>query len=243
MALDEQAGVYLTGYSREFPTTPGAYDTISGSEDAFVTKLEMPAPAYARPLSAGRLSAPLVIAFAPCTNPNREHGPPLLGSSCHPPVPASGHLTVGAEFAGSVRVSAIAGNPGTTADEADVRLRVSLTDVWSGAGPADYTGELVSSQTVRLTDRWSGSLPPNDPATAEDHTFAFPLSCTATPDPDAGSTCAIDTTADAVTPGLVAEGKRAIWQLGPLQVFDGGSDGVAATEPNTLFATQGLFAP
>ena len=48
---------------------------------------------------------------------------------------------------------------------------------------------------------------------------------------------------DAVTPGSVVEGKRAIWQLGQVEVTDGGADGVASTEPNSPFARQGLFAP
>ena len=40
------------------------------------------------------------------------------------------------------------------------------------------------------------------------------------------------------------EGKRAIWQLGQVQVFDGGPDGTAATPSgNTLFAVQGVFVP
>ena len=44
-------------------------------------------------------------------------------------------------------------------------------------------------------------------------------------------------------PGAVVEGKRAIWQIGQVQVYDGGSDGLVSTAPNTLFATQGLFVP
>ena len=39
------------------------------------------------------------------------------------------------------------------------------------------------------------------------------------------------------------EGKRSIWELGQVQVYDGGSDGVAATRRNTLFALQGVFVP
>ena len=44
-------------------------------------------------------------------------------------------------------------------------------------------------------------------------------------------------------PGSAPEGRKAIWELGQVQVFDGGPDGLAATAPNTLFATQGLFVP
>ena len=44
--------------------------------------------------------------------------------------------------------------------------------------------------------------------------------------------------------GAVPEDERAIWQIGDLEVYDGGSDGLAATTlDNTLFAVQGLFVP
>jgi dipeptidyl aminopeptidase/acylaminoacyl peptidase len=198
--------------------------------------------AYPRPLSAGKLRVSLVPAYASCGNPNRTHGPPLDRPSCSPPALASQHLTVGgangtaANFAGSARVSAIEGDPSTSADDADVRLRLSLADVRT-TDLGDYTGELLSSQTLRLTDRTSGA------ATVEDVTYSFPLQCSPTSAESIGSTCAVDTTADAVAPGAVVEGVRSIWQLGQLQVFDGGRDGVASTEPNTLFAVQGFFVP
>ena len=51
------------------------------------------------------------------------------------------------------------------------------------------------------------------------------------------------TSADAVNPGVIKESMRSVWQLGQVQVFDGGSDGVASTTPNTLFAVQGVFVP
>ena len=34
-----------------------------------------------------------------------------------------------------------------------------------------------------------------------------------------------------------------MWELGQVQVADGGADGDAATEPNTIFAVQGVFVP
>jgi hypothetical protein len=58
-----------------------------------------------------------------------------------------------------------------------------------------------------------------------------------------GSTCSATTTADAVVPGAVLEGRRSIWEFGKVQVFDGGSDGVVSTTPNTLFADQAVFVP
>ena len=44
-------------------------------------------------------------------------------------------------------------------------------------------------------------------------------------------------------PGVVKEIRRANWQIGQVQVFDGGADGVVSTNPNTLFAVQGVFVP
>ncbi len=41
----------------------------------------------------------------------------------------------------------------------------------------------------------------------------------------------------------MSEGKRAIWELGQIEVSDGGSDGLASTEDNTVFARQGVFVP
>ena len=78
----------------------------------------------------------------------------------------------------------------------------------------------------------------------QDTSFAVTVPCTATGGTaNIGSTCSIDTTADAVLPGVIKESRRAIWQLGQVQVFDGGSDGVVSTNPNTLFAVQGVFVP
>jgi hypothetical protein len=42
----------------------------------------------------------------------------------------------------------------------------------------------------------------------------------------------------------VKEDARAVWELGKIELFDGGSDGVISTASgNTLFATQGVFTP
>ena len=43
---------------------------------------------------------------------------------------------------------------------------------------------------------------------------------------------------------LTTEGQRAVWELGQVQVYDGGADGDAdTTGDNTLFAVQGTFTP
>jgi X-Pro dipeptidyl-peptidase C-terminal non-catalytic domain len=206
---------------------------------------------YARPKGATPLRAALAIAYRPCTSPNRGHGGPLAVGSCNPPQQASDQLTVGtldangqaANNAGSVRFDAKPGDTGTVADEADVAIAVSVTDVRKQSDLSDYTGELQATETLRITDHGNG-LNENEPGTTQDTSFPVTVPCSATAATTIGSTCAISTTADAIAPGAVREGARSNWQLGTIQVFDGGSDGVASTTAdNTLFADQGLFLP
>jgi hypothetical protein len=71
----------------------------------------------------------------------------------------------------------------------------------------------------------------------------LPAGCVSTGDATIGGDCALNTTLDALIPGVVAEGSRAIWQLGQVVVNDGGADGQAATAPNTTFAREGIFIP
>jgi hypothetical protein len=211
---------------------------------------------YQRPKGATPTRVPLVPAFNACTSPNRVHGPPDFpgnasnpDGSCNPPTQTSSQLTVGtpdangapAKSEGSVIISAIVGNPATSADEADARFRVDMTDVRNKTGLADYTGQLQLETTIRITDRDNG---PSEVATAQDSPFRVTVPCTATGDTTVGSTCSVNTTADAVLgAGAIKEGKRSIWQLGQVRVNDGGADGVASTTPNTLFATQGILVP
>jgi hypothetical protein len=42
---------------------------------------------------------------------------------------------------------------------------------------------------------------------------------------------------------VVKEGVRSAWEMDRVEVYDGGSDGLASTSGNTLFAVQGLFVP
>ena len=77
----------------------------------------------------------------------------------------------------------------------------------------------------------------------QDTPLSFTVPCTVTGSTTVGSTCALNTTVDAVTPNTVKEGRRSIWQMGKVDVFDGGADGLASTNPNTLYLTQGYFVP
>jgi hypothetical protein len=210
--------------------------------------IALPDPGYPRPRGATPLRASLVPAYRQCTAPNRQHGGPLNVGSCNPPAQESGYLTVGTmdangstpSFVGSVRMDVVTGNANTVADEADVRYRVSMTDVRKKSDLSDYTGQVRVASTVRITDRYNG---PSEVGTASDLVLPLTVPCTGTGDTAVGSTCAVTTTQDAVTPNSVLEERRSNWQMGQINVYDGGPDGVASTQDNTLFAVQGLFVP
>ncbi len=233
--------------------TPGFYryycDVHGGPNGAGMSGTVAVNTGYPRPTGASPLRTPLVVAYKPCTAANALHGTPLASSSCTPPVQESNWLTVGtpdanmsaAKSTGFVRLTTLPGNLSGPPDEADVRLETSITDVRKKSDLTDYIGQVQARLALRLTDRHNGpSL--TQPGTA-DTTFNFTIPCAATGDTTIGSTCSVTTTADAVLAGAVLEGRRSIWDSGKVQVFDGGSDGMVSTNPNTLFASQGLFIP
>jgi hypothetical protein len=143
---------------------------------------------------------------------------------------------------GSARLSALAGDPGTPADEADARLTLSISDVRNRGTLTDYSGELRGRVTRRITDRYSGASL-TEAATTVDIPLEVDVPCSATASSTVGASCTVATSLDAVLPGSVREGSRAIVQLDRVQLFDGGTDGDADTAGNTLFATQGVFIP
>jgi hypothetical protein len=110
---------------------------------------------------------------------------------------------------------------------------------------SDYTGELQVTSDLRVTDRDNSPNPGGPgPGTVQDTALPFTVPCTATGDTSVGSSCRLQTSANALYPGIAKEGNRAIWQLGQVKAYDGGADGRASTTgDNTLFLTQGLFVP
>jgi len=230
---------------------------LEHEDDAMMGQFEVvaapptPSPGFARPRGATPLRASLVPAYEECTSPNRTHAGPLAFPSCGPPVQASDHLTVGtpdangqpANSIGSARLAAVAGDPGTTADEADVGLNLSISDVRNKGSLDDYQGTLLAKVTRRITDRYNGSSLA-EPGTVADVPLEVAVPCSQTADSTIGGNCSVTTRLDALLPGSVREGDRAIWELGKVEVYDGGPDGNADTAAgNTLFATQGIFVP
>jgi dipeptidyl aminopeptidase/acylaminoacyl peptidase len=212
----------------------------------------IPINGYARPKGATPFLASLVVAYEPCSTPNEQHGPPLDGGSCAPPAQVSDFATVGtppqdpAASAGSVRADAVPDQASTPADEADVALRVSITDVRARPALTDYAGELRATTIRRITDKDNTPGPDGGTgaATVQDGPLAFTVPCAPTTDTTIGSLCSVTTTADTLVPGSVKGGLRSIWQLAQVEVYDGGTDGQASTTgDNTLFMNQGIFTP
>lgn len=216
---------------------------------------------YPHPQAAPSVQVSLVPAFHACAAPNRTHQAPLAFPSCSPPAQTSGWLTVGTPDANAAGPSSVARArwkvvipPGP--DAPDVLVTSSLTDVRCRAGTQtcgtsnasdgpDYTGEVELRVPFRLTDRFN-AVPPGggtEAATVIDITFPITFACAASASTSAGSTCETVTTLNVVVPGAIQGGKRAIWELGPVSVWDGGSDGRTETVPNSLFALQGVFVP
>ncbi len=241
--------------------------TLTTGHDVDPDWQPIPVNSYPRPKGATPTRFSLVPGYAPCISANREHGPPLAFASCNPPVPSSPHLTVGTPDLNGAGVNLIAhllartlvGNPATPSDEADVALEVAATDVrcsptsppaTCGAAnqattPVDYTGELEAVMFLQITDK-DNTPHPGGPgaATVEEFDLRFAVPCAETvPGTSIGSSCSLSTTVDALMPGAVKEGRRAIWQLDRVHVRDGGPDGVTATAGNRVFLRPGVFSP
>jgi hypothetical protein len=147
---------------------------------------------------------------------------------------------------GRVLVQALIGDPATSADEADVRLRAFDADVRRASDLADYSGELQLRVGLRITER-DGPTPAGGgpaPVTQQDVSLSFTVPCIPTADASVGATCSTATTADALAPGVVIERRRASWELRHVQMLDGGPDGDAETVAgNEVFQVPGVFIP
>ena len=223
----------------------------------------MASATHPRPKGATPLRVSVVPAFNQCTTPNRTHGPPLAFPSCNPPVQSSNSITVGtpdangapANSEGFVKLEVFVGVPGPP-DDSDVFITANITDVRCKAGTtacgsgnaadgADYTGGLQGNATIRITDHFNAVAAGGgtDPATVVDIPYPINAACAATASTAIGSTCSANTSANAAVPGAVKDGKRAVVEIGQIQISDGGPDGIVGTTPNTLFAVQGIFIP
>ena len=233
------------------------------------------APAgYARPKGATPSNIKLVPAHRECTpeSANAEHGAPLDNPSCSPSQDESGTLTVGtpdkngfgANATGTVTFKVVCTDgqtppcptPGETED---VSIKASITDVRCAStnaacpgGPgSDYAGRLLAASTIRATDKLNGVFG-SGAGTAADLPLDIPIDCTVTSGTSVGSTCSLNTTADALYPGIAREQSRSVWQFGELRVHDAGPNGTGygtgcpptcGNGDEQVYLQQGLFLP
>jgi hypothetical protein len=128
-----------------------------------------------------------------------------------------------------------------------VSIHVNVTDVREGSTTGgDYDPPPAPDMKIllrlRITDLSNGASQ-DELATVSDTDFEAPVICAFTTDSTIGSTCSIDTTANAVLPSFVNQGARTLWELIRVRVFDSGSNGVLDDSDDTLFAQQGIFVP
>jgi TolB protein len=208
-----------------------------------------PAPLYPHPKGATPMRVSLVPAFDECTSANESHGPPLVFESCNPPAQSSPYLTIGTPDAngeaprsiGEVDYKVLQDDVRVSASITDVRCRTADVETCAGGALSDYTGELEATSSIRVTDRLNGRFA-TAAGTLDRFQFPIRIPCAETASAS-GADCSIVTTFNTVVPGVVSEGGRAIWQLGQIQVRDGGLDGNANSDDYATFLVQGLFAP
>lgn len=227
-------------------------DDTDSASDIYVARV---AP-YRAPQSASSLEVALGPAFKQCgtagNSASASHAPPLSAGSCAPPVPTTGSARFGSASVGSASLTVVPGDLTTTADEADVAIGGSMTDIETPAGsdydPNPLGADLTLYARIRTTDIGSCSPAPcggsyDKPATATEIDFTVPVTCTGTSDPSLGSTCAVSTTADTLMPGFVREGGRTVVQAFRFRVDDSGPNGIRADGDDRLFAQQGVYVP
>jgi TolB protein len=203
------------------------------------------------PLSASPLSVSLVPLFRQCgtggSPANGAHSPPLGGPSCLPPPPVSALARVGSQAVGSLQLTAVPGdqNP-ANGDQADLSIVASLTDIRTPAG-ADYSPnpsgpDLSAEARLRITDLRNGTHG-DEAGTTTDLDFAAPIDCASTPSTSIGATCAANTSADALIPNYIKEGRRSLFQVFRVRINDPGANGVLGDADDRIFAHQGVYVP
>jgi hypothetical protein len=230
-------------------------DAVGGTNQAPLTTNAAwdAGPSWARgtkPTSDTNVS--LVPAFRQCgtaTNPsNRTHGAPLSSASCNPPVPGASVARVGGHAVGFADLFDVPGDPTTATDEANISIAGGASDVRSGTttGP-DYNPsaggpDLTLVARLRITDNYNGAALTSS-GTLTDLDFPVPVDCATTALASIGSFCTVKTSADALIPNLVKEGKGLSWQVFRLRLNDSGANNIRGDSDDTLFEQQGLFVP
>jgi hypothetical protein len=135
---------------------------------------------------------------------------------------------------GNTRASPYCAQSGTSSSVCIAGTDLTLTGRLSGA---------QASKGVRITDTFNGATQ-NVPATSTDGAFPIPMDCLPSPsNATIGSTCGVNTSANALMPGAIRTGDKSIWQLGEIQVLDSGTDGTRGNADDQTVAVQGIYLP
>jgi hypothetical protein len=185
------------------------------------------------------------------------HGTPLALSSCNPPGFLGGtRAHYGAQGEGYVQLTALPGDADpTNGDQADISIVSSMQDLHDGSptgvdyAPVASGPDLNAVAKLRISDHYNSSTgqpcaaTTSCPGTTTDTDFSAPLNCVTTADPAVGSNCSAITSADAVTPGLVLEAKKADTAIFRVRVRDTGSNGSLGDGDDRDAFMQGIYVP
>jgi hypothetical protein len=142
---------------------------------------------------------------------------------------------------GAVRAEPYCAESGTSETACIAGTDVTQTAQIPGAS-VGAVGTRFEGRGVRITDTNNGSAH-DAPATVVDLGFPIPMDCVPTPSGSLGSICAVNTSANALAPGVIGTGDQAVWQLGEIQVLDSGPDGMRGNVDDEVLAVQGIYLP
>ncbi len=106
---------------------------------------------------------------------------------------------------------------------------------------ANFDGTLSALVALRVTDHGNG-CGPSCAGTLVDFSLPIPITCVTTIG-GVGSSCNAATTVNAILPGVVTAGMRAVWATPDFRIMDFGADNLAFTGDENTFLKGGVFAP
>jgi peptidoglycan/xylan/chitin deacetylase (PgdA/CDA1 family) len=214
-----------------------------------------PPPPFDQPSAASSLQVALVPNFRQTISSLQcvarggvpsAHGEPLAFEACDPPAIQLGAVAqFGPAAQGAATLTVVPGDLSTTADEADVAVTASLTDVQAAGddyAPSATEPDAELRVSWRLSDSFNGPSV-SDPGTVEDLTFRAALDCAPTPDPTTGSICSVNSSADGLVPGTIGEGGGSVVQASRVRLADAGANGALGDSDDKDFAQQGVYVP
>jgi hypothetical protein len=175
------------------------------------------------------------------------HGPPFSVAACQPPGYLPGTMArLGPEGSSAVDLTAIEGNLILPGDQADLAIALSAPDVRTAAG-ADYDPQ-PSGQDLTLATKWRLSDTMNgagadESGTLVDFDFTTPVVCSPSSDPALGSSCDVNTSADAIVPAVIQEGRSMVLQTFRARLLDSGVNSTPGDADDREFASQGVLVP